>query len=335
MLRAAGCRGSPGVFPASIERAAWSRLRLVDLQHSIVQECGERAVTIHNVRIFPLVHFDESIAEVTGCSLAEAFRRFVLEDPEVVSSQKRIPEWKRYEEVFVEGQMPGPVVSFLWPVEVTGDDLAYDFVRSIFIDLYSDLPKPSATIRHVAEVIVDRWQRLRQRLIAGEILARGTFARTGMVQYLDPLQWARQGLSVDVKSGDLIEFEDRKPIVRWSGLSLSSPRSVQTIHASNFADRQDAAVGVRGRRSGGPDERQVISAVSKGPGKHRRRPIADAVARALKAHALDQSRGEYSLKQIASIIAPSMPKPPKTEAEMLALAKAVKRYYEELVVQRA
>ena len=332
-LRARGCRGSPGAVATPIYPAAWSTLRIVDLQRSIVLERGQTAIVIYNVRIYPVIHFDEAIEELRAFSLAEAFRKFVLEDPEVVTSQKRIPDRKRYEDVFVEGQAPGPMVSFQWPLELTSDDLAYEFVRPLFISLYSPLPKPPAAIRHLAKIIVDRWQRLRERLIAGQIIARGTFARTGMVQYLDHLQWARQGLSVDVKSGDLIEFEDHKPVVRWSGLSLSGPRSIQTFPMSLGTLQSDTAVEGPDPTSEGPDEGHSIPRASERSSNHRRRPMADAVARALKESELDQSQGERSLKQIAAIIAPTMPKPPKTEAEMLALAKAVKRYYEELEAQ--
>jgi hypothetical protein len=78
--------------------------------------------------------------------------------------------------------------------------------------------------------MVDRWQRLRQRLINGELMARGTYAQSGELRPIDQYQWARQGLSIEVQSGDLIEFENRKAIVRWSGISLVRPGPTPIAH---------------------------------------------------------------------------------------------------------
>src|SRR5207245_9792609 len=37
------------------------------------------------------------------------------------------------------------------------------------------------------------------------------------------LQWARSGLSIDVKSGDLLQKINNRATVQWSGLALEAP----------------------------------------------------------------------------------------------------------------
>jgi hypothetical protein len=89
--------------------------------------------------------------------------------------------------------------------------------------ILNDWPDPTPPIQRVAEVIVDRLRRLRQRLVHGELVAWATFVKTGMFQYINSLQWARPGLWIDVRGGDLLEEQQHKPIARWTGLSLLRP----------------------------------------------------------------------------------------------------------------
>jgi hypothetical protein len=70
---------------------------------------------------------------------------------------------------------------------------------------------------------VARIKILRNLLTSGRVVARGTFAMTGMVGKIDKQQWVRAGLSIDVRNSDLLEAGRTKPVVRWSGLTLHVP----------------------------------------------------------------------------------------------------------------
>ncbi len=71
-----------------------------------------------------------------GLSLAEAFQRFVLNHPDVVPLANAAMKLDRsYEGVFREGQYPGHYVKFSWPLDISAEDLAIDFVRPFIFSL--------------------------------------------------------------------------------------------------------------------------------------------------------------------------------------------------------
>jgi hypothetical protein len=187
---------------------------------------------------------------LVGLSLGEAFFKFVLEDPEV---QLRAAEVLRqdadYGSVFREGQYPGNVVEYNWPLDVTADDLAFQFVRPMVWS--SDTPerRASAEIVRACEVTVSRFQKLRGFLSGGILVARGTHAATGKIVVVDTFQWKRKGMLLDVQNSDVSDGPEHKPILRWTGLSLdpgqligaegpsgSPPQSEQVFHDKHTDD---------------------------------------------------------------------------------------------------
>jgi hypothetical protein len=160
-----------------------------------------------------------------GLSLSEAFRQFVLEDPEISALGKMIVEQEgSHVEVFRDGQYPGPIVDFVWPLDVSASDLVFQFVRPVVIMIPGPpIPKGSDAIQRVSSALADRLQSLRRMLIDGQIVAHGTFVNTGTFGPINRLQWARSGLSIDVKSGDLLH-EVNKKAGRYRHSSGRSPR---------------------------------------------------------------------------------------------------------------
>jgi hypothetical protein len=232
-LNAVGSRSVRSNPPMPINRDGWRALTITNHEKSIVAERSAPTNRIYNVRVFPLAHAEDAAARLSGQSLAAIFRKCVLQDPEVVACSKRIPDRKRHEDVFEKGQAPGPYVTFEWSCDMTPSDLAFDFVRPVVFFTSQELPRASAQIQRVSEVIVDRWQRLRRRLIDGDLVARGTHERTGIVRYVEPLQWVRKDLSIDVVNSDLLQMKDNKPVVQWTGLMLVRPSH------NPFAQRAD------------------------------------------------------------------------------------------------
>ena len=66
-------------------------------------------------------------------------------------------------------------------------------------------------------------------LANGELIANGVHPATGVRGEIDPSEWARTGLVLDVRNGDLIEGWYGRPIgkhtVRWSAIAL--PAAIQ------------------------------------------------------------------------------------------------------------
>jgi hypothetical protein len=68
-------------------------------------------------------------------------------------------------------------------------------------------------------------------LVNAELIANGVHPTTGVPHDLNPAEWAREGLILDVRNGDLIEVGQGKRTVRWSAITLlaaKQPRQKKT-----------------------------------------------------------------------------------------------------------
>lgn len=188
----------------------------------------------------PLVESEAGISDLSGLGVGQAFRKIVLEDPEVVACREVLGD--EYASIFETGQVPGCVfINYKWPLDLTETELAYYFVRPPVFFEDSPKPNPSPQIVKVSIAIADRWNRLRQRLISGDLRAKATFVRTGVVQEIDSYQWGREGLLLDVRSSDLYETENNKPVLRWSGVSLFhvKPLAHVAVPSSTMSSKEE------------------------------------------------------------------------------------------------
>lgn len=223
-LVAFGSRKSSVEQPTLIYSEGWSRLVLFNWAESILKERGTDGVKIYNVRIYPLIHSPDAATRLAGLGLAQAFKNFVVRDPEVSCLGKSVvAQERRHEAVFREGEFPSWMTEFTWPLDVTAKELAFNFVRPVIFFTGQSLPKASPTVQQVSSVLVDRLYALRRHLVDGKVVARGTFARTGMVGIVDPMQWQRHGTLIDIRNGDLLALENNKQVLLWSGLTLVDP----------------------------------------------------------------------------------------------------------------
>jgi hypothetical protein len=159
-----------------------------------------------------------------GLSLAEAFERYVLNDPAVVSSAAVVTQQnKAHTSVFSEGRYPGHYVEYAWPLDISPDDLAFQFVRPVAFFIDEPLPMVSKEILDVSTILVDRIREIKSLLTSGSVITRGTFAKTGLVSDVGRLEWARREIYIDVKNSDLLETIRSEPVVKWSGLTLYLP----------------------------------------------------------------------------------------------------------------
>jgi hypothetical protein len=158
-----------------------------------------------------------------GLSPSEAFHRFVLNDPDVTALATPLIEINRsYECIFREGQFPGPYIEFAWPLDITAEDLAFEFVRPAVFFSNVPLPEASIEVKRLCVPLVERLVAIRNLLRSGKVIARGTYVRTGEIKEVHRLQWSRRELQIDVQNSDLIETENYKSAVSWSGLILEA-----------------------------------------------------------------------------------------------------------------
>jgi hypothetical protein len=164
--------------------------------------------------------------DLIGLSLSEAFRKLVLEHPEVIRLGKElVAQTGRWSATFESGQYPAPFGAYKWPVDITEEGLAYEFVREVIIFPNTPSSQPSQRMREVARALVRKLDVLRGWLVGGELIAWGTFARSGAFGPIHRMQWRRSGIEIDVRDGDLLEAVDHKMVVTWSGLVLEVPHN--------------------------------------------------------------------------------------------------------------
>jgi hypothetical protein len=203
------------------------------------------ALSHHSRR--PMVDSKIDVRVLAGLSLAEAFAKYVLNDPSVLlSSAAVLRKDNSYEDIFREGRYPGPYVEYTWPLNLTAKELSYLFVKSLIMILDRPSRVIPKEILDVSELLVARIKRLQDHLISGRIIARGTFAASGIAGEVDKLQWERSDVLIDVRNSDLLEDGRIKPLVKWSGLTLSCPPFGATImkprtNLKSAAERRDNA----------------------------------------------------------------------------------------------
>jgi len=159
-----------------------------------------------------------------GLSIAEAFKKYVLNDPDVVSLATVVLKQDRiHTHVFQEGQYPGPYEDYTWPLEIAVDDLAFHFVKPAAFYMGDPLPDASKEVIEVSKILVALIKSMKDLLISGSVVGRGTYAKTGAVGDIARLEWARRGVSIDVQNSDLLETVSDKAVVKWSGITLHAP----------------------------------------------------------------------------------------------------------------
>jgi hypothetical protein len=216
---------SPTTPPVPIDPQIFQALNRPGPTLPALEEQFGSGIRIFNIRVFPVLRAPNVASYLSGLSLADAFRRYVLDDPEVVALGKRLMKTtKRHAHVFRDGMFPGPLVDFHWPLDATAESIEYSFVpQSTSVDHW--LPAPSAMISAVSAALADRVQGLRNVLDSGRICAFGAFERTGVEGLIGRVQWTRPGVSIDVSRGDLCEVQDHRVVPRWTGLSLRLPHA--------------------------------------------------------------------------------------------------------------
>ena len=223
-LVATGCFDTPAASPVAIDPEKFPTLDWHGSPSTTLVGVAESDVQVFNVRVFPILRAPNAASYLNGLSLAQVFRRYIIEDPEVSTLAKCVLKaGAGHSPVFLEGQAPGPFVDFHWPLDTTASAIAFRFVASPLVILGSPLPSPSSAILAASEVLADRIAALRDILACGKVVAFGTFGLSGIEGPIGRLQWIRNGISIDASNGDFCEGQDHRAMPQWTGLSLRLP----------------------------------------------------------------------------------------------------------------
>lgn len=166
-----------------------------------------------------------------GLTIAEAFRKHVLEHEEVADLGRKVSPSNSA--VFSEGQFPGWFVDFHWPLHATAETIAYAFVRQPIVFLGDPLPSPSDQETAVSSRLAERIDSFTNLLVRRDLVAIGTVAATGLEAPIGRGQWTRSDLLIDVQNSAVCEMRDHRPVAVWTGvwLQLPEPQPVITERA--------------------------------------------------------------------------------------------------------
>ena len=126
-------------------------------------------------------------------------------------------------EFFAEGRRPGVFGDFHWSLDrpepfPLGLVAGVVFLWGPIPPATSEEPPVSLPMQHAWDAAVAAWADFIAELVNGELIASGVYPASGVRSEIDPAEWTRAGLILDVRNGDLYEVRDGKRTVRWSDI---------------------------------------------------------------------------------------------------------------------
>ena len=121
---------------------------------------------------------------------------------------------------FAEGRRPGVFGDFLWSL-----DAPEAFPWGPLAPATSEKPAPvSLPMQHAWDAAVAAFAEFIAAFVNSELIATGVHPATGIRSEIESAEWARTGLVLDVRNGDLIEGLYSRPYgkhtVRWSTIMV-------------------------------------------------------------------------------------------------------------------
>ena len=155
---------------------------------------------------------------------------------------------------FELGRIPGEIGTFRWSLEAPEP-----FPQGIVIADYEQPPMLPA-MQAAWDAAVAAWKEFVGALRNGELIAVARHPATGERHELDPAEWSRSGLVLDVRNGDLLEKERNKRELteRWLSIMLS-PAEPKGEIKPGVIDWEDFWRHEVGRRDELPPEKSYLS----------------------------------------------------------------------------
>jgi hypothetical protein len=209
-LVATGTNARPSEAPSIIPPTTWNHMQVRDWARSVAVERTKTKDAWYGVRVYPPLLSTCGLDLMAGRPLAETFKQYVLQDPELEAGL-RWHGYRSFEEILhFDDRLPVDLHSF-------------DGYRDLLNKTRShwELPDLSeARTKKAFEIFWQRWACFLQPLRSGVLVARGMHQRSGDVKVVDINQWIRSAVWVDVKNGDLLEKTNDTFAISWSGLAL-------------------------------------------------------------------------------------------------------------------
>jgi hypothetical protein len=140
-------------------------------------------------------------------------------------------------EFFTAGRRPGVFGDFHWSL-----DAPEAFPWGSLAPGTSEKPVPvSLPMQHAWDAAVTAWRAFIPLIVNGERIASGVYPATGLRCDLDPAEWTRSGLILDVRNGDLLEVRNGKREVRWASITLRAAGPVVGLKPARAAKPPVAA----------------------------------------------------------------------------------------------
>ena len=216
--------------PSSIPAELWPATEIKWVTLELYNE--QLGATFRGVRVFPLLLAPDRAQHLDGKTLAEAFKKYVLEDPEVWAlSRGAISEAPKYGAIYHHARCH-PFGEAVWPIKVggwlAGIASPEDRASPIGCLLVDDEPQE---VVDAADALRERFDALFGMLRRGELIGRGLTVSDGIEREIPRSIWSHEDFYADLALGDIVQFnKDAKEkadsyIRRWMGVMLARPRS--------------------------------------------------------------------------------------------------------------
>jgi hypothetical protein len=274
-----------GHVPAGDEEG-WIILDRAALEKKIASQRTDQ------VRLFAPLKAPNAAAYLKDLGLGEAFRRYLLGDPEIAVLIHRSGTQDRFE----GGQCPLALSDYHWPLHATATNFEFRLTEGVGLLIIGGPElRPTREVSALSAALADRLVALRSRLASGNVQAFGITRQ--FVETLVPARvWGRTSLSIDVANGDLCEEDDRGHFsTLWTNVELRCPTP----------------------------EADAPHLIERATSTRKRHPKGQEVERIIRERQIDV--GKLGPKNAAAAVARYMTHPPVSGNDMRALEKQVAR----------
>ena len=253
----------PSSIPAELWLATETKWSTLELSSEHLE------ATFSGVRVFPLLLAPDRAQHLDGKTLAEAFKNYVLEDPEVWAlSRGAISKTPEYGAVYHHARCH-PFGEAVWPIKVggwlAGIASPEDRASPIGFLLVDDDPNE---VVDAADALRERFDALFGMLRRGELIGRGLTVSDGIEREIPRSIWSHEDFYADFALGDIVQFnKDAKEkadsyIRSWMGVMLARPRSsiAQPTPHPLSAPPSEEAIQLRGNGTNRPIKKSQSTA---------------------------------------------------------------------------
>jgi hypothetical protein len=211
-----------------IRPSTWSGFKI---DWRVTRVFGSDGIEISDIRVFPPIIAPCRLEILDQMPIAEAFRRFVLNDPEVHAlAAVALPVAPKWKSLFAKGESIFADRGD-WPVDLD----RWWFARPVHPDpskrsVYErqDQIEPLELIIAV-EALKQRYRGLIALLQTGTMTARGVPGRAGFTEQIMRAVWSHEDFHLRVSTGDVLQDNEQsvdrydRTVKSWIGVVLCKP----------------------------------------------------------------------------------------------------------------